>query len=182
VLVALDESPLPREFWRVLRVAGSDDLARSQHIEAMRPERFLLCQRIVREGDWPWELIDVETLLDGCATILHYLGPRQIDAASLRARFRMTYDLDVVLEPVGDGLDGDSADATGESVSGSGCANCGCSSGGCGAESARTEGEGSVTSAHGAHGCTTAPHSACASCGIGQLAANRTRRGPEIGA
>ena len=103
VLLPLDEtgSVPPADRQRVVRPAGPDDLARSRHAEAMRSERFALCQRVLREGDWPWELIDVEPMLDDRATVLHYLGPHQLDAATLRARFRMTCDFDVVLEPVG---------------------------------------------------------------------------------
>ena len=43
----------------------------------------------------------VEPLLDGRSTVIHYLGPHQIDVAPLRARFRVECDIDVVLEPVG---------------------------------------------------------------------------------
>ena len=102
VLVALDASgekagrslSLDQGSRHVLRVAGPDDLSCSRDAEELRPSRFSLCQRMLREGNWPWELIDVEPLLDGRATVLHYLGPRQLDfaasasAISYRMRFR----------------------------------------------------------------------------------------------
>ena len=68
----------------VLRPAGPEDLARSRHAESIRGDRFALCQRVLREGEWPWELIDVEPMLDDRATVLHYLGPHHLDAATLR--------------------------------------------------------------------------------------------------
>ena len=61
----------------VLRKAGPDDLSRSRSATAARASRFSLCQRILEEGNWPWELVDVEPLLDGRATVLQYLGPHQ---------------------------------------------------------------------------------------------------------
>ena len=67
----------------------------------MRAERFDLCGRILDEGGWPLELIDVETLLDEDTTVIHYLGPRDLDLALLRARFRSTSGFDVVFEPAG---------------------------------------------------------------------------------
>ncbi len=78
----------------VVRVASPADLASSRDAEDLRPSRFSLCQRILREGNWPWDLIDVEPLLDGSATVLHYLGPRQVEvcattgAVSCRVRLR----------------------------------------------------------------------------------------------
>ena len=65
---------------RVLRAAGSEDLACAEQIVALRSDRFARCQRIFEEEGWPWELVDVEPLLDGNATVLHYLGPHQLDA------------------------------------------------------------------------------------------------------
>jgi hypothetical protein len=85
----------------VLRPAGREDLALRQQAEELRPSRFALCQRVLQEGDWPLELIDVEPLLDGNATVLHYLGPHQLDVRPLRAWFRMACDLEVVPEPFG---------------------------------------------------------------------------------
>ncbi len=116
---------------RVLRVAGADDLSLARSAEELRSGRFSLCQRILREGNWPWELVDVEPLLDGRATVLHYLGPHQLDVAPLRARFRVECDLDVVLEPVGNDLESElsAGDAHDEGIGG-GCGSCGCSDGG----------------------------------------------------
>ena len=85
-----------------------EDLDRSRRAEASRAERFATCRRVLEEEGWPWDLIDVEPLLDDGATVIQYLGPHHLDVAAIRARFRMTCDLDVVLEPVG--TDDDEAD------------------------------------------------------------------------
>ena len=103
VLIPLDEAGAARtiERQRVIRPAGPDDLDRSRRAEASRPDRFATCRRVLEEEGWPWDLIDVEPLLEEGVTVLQYLGPHHLDAAALRARFRMTCGLDVVLEPVG---------------------------------------------------------------------------------
>jgi PSP1 C-terminal conserved region len=181
VLAVLDEPDLapPLDQQSVLRPADPEDLARSRHAESIRSDRFALCQRVLREGDWPWELIDVEPMLDDRATVLHYLGPHRLDAAILRARFRMTCEFDIVLEPVG--IDADAEDVAwddephGDHDHG-GCGDCG--AGGCGSRSAREQGgsERAGASTSGATGCGTSPHSGCASCGISRLRAARDVR------
>ena len=181
VLVVLDEPDAapPLDQQGVLRMAGLDDLASSRRAESIRADRFALCQRVLREGDWPWELVDVEPMLDDRATVLHYLGPHQLDAATLRARFRMTCDFDVVLEPVGvdavaeDGASDD--DPHGDHDHG-GCGDCG--AGGCGSRSTGGQDDGvrAGGSASGATGCGTSSHSGCASCGISRMRAARDGR------
>jgi hypothetical protein len=173
-----DPEPEAARRSRVLRLAGTDDLARSRRAEAMRTDRFLICRRVLEEADWPVELVDVELLLDERATVLHYLGPRSLDDASLRARFRMTCDFDVLLEPVGADLDEAIAEAIDPAVSAAdhGCTSCGRSGGGCGSGStASTAGEG-VVAESAARGCAATPHSGCASCGISRLLAARGER------
>ena len=89
---------------RVLRRAAPEDLARAARALETKPARFDLCQHVLTKQDWPCELIDVEPLLDESATVLLYLGPRQRDIASLRARFRVACELDVLFEQVSPGL------------------------------------------------------------------------------
>ncbi len=182
VLVLLDEpaSAPPIDQQSVLRPARPEDLAHSRQAESLRADRFALCQRVLREGDWPWELIDVEPTLDDRTTVLHYLGPHHLDAATLRARFRMTCDFDVVLEPVG--IDADAEDgAWDDDPHGdhehAGCGSCG-SGGGCGSRSEPEPGDGDTTdgSASAAAGCGTSSHSGCASCGISRMMASRGGR------
>jgi hypothetical protein len=171
-----DPEPEAARRSRVLRLAGTDDLASSRRAEAMRTDRFLLCRRVLEEADWPVELVDVELLLDERATVLHYLGPRSLDAASLRARFRMTCDFDVLLEPVGADLEEATAEAIDPAVVDHGCTSCGRSGGGCGSRSTEsTTGEGVVAGST-ARGCAATPHSGCASCGISRLLAARGER------
>ena len=141
----------------VLRAAGPDDLSRSRSALAARSGRFSLCQRILEEGNWPWELVDVEPLLDGQATVLHYLGPHQIDVASLRARFRVECAIDVVLEPVGEDVGPEFSEEDADPEDAGGCGSCGCGEGGgCG----KTSGAVAEPVSHG-HGAETAV-TACA--------------------
>jgi hypothetical protein len=160
----------------VLRKAGPDDVSRSQSALADRSSRFSLCQRILDEGNWPWELVDVEPLLDGRSTVLHYLGPHQIDAASLRARFRVECAIDVVLEPVGEDIDPESSEDDTHADDPGGCGSCECGDGGgCGVTNGAVD-----RPAHherrpetAATACAPAKHGGCSSCGIGRLLANR---------
>ncbi|MFI5456112.1 MAG: PSP1 C-terminal domain-containing protein [Isosphaerales bacterium] len=162
----------------VLRLAAAGDLARADRARESRSSRFTLCQRVLEEGNWPWELIDVEPLLDGRATVLHYLGPQHLDLASLRARFRVACDLDVVLEPAGTDLEGDASHERAHQGDGqAGCGSCDCGAGGgCGSATALREERGAPAVASGENGSTTAPHAGCASCGISQLRAARSRQ------
>ena len=161
---------------RVLRVAGADDLSLARAAAELRSTRFSVCQRILREGNWPWELVDVEPLLDGRATILHYLGPHQLDVATLRARFRVECDIDVVLEPVGSDLDSDLSAGDAHDGGGGGCGSCGCSDGGgCGSAPASVPAGHHAQTEPAASGCAPKSHSGCASCGISRLVAERSR-------
>jgi len=165
----------------VVRKAGPDDLSRSKDASATRSSRFSLCQRVLDEGQWPWELVDVEPLLDGRATVLHYLGPHQIDVAPLRAQFRVECGIDVVLEPVGADVDPDFSDDEANSDGSGGCGSCGCGEGG-GCErtdEAVTEPAGDGHAAETAvTACAPSSHSGCSSCGIGRLLADRRQASP----
>ena len=134
---------------RVLRAAESEDLARAEDADASQPARFALCQRILQEGGWPWDLVDVEPLLDGHTTVLHYLGPRQIEDATMRARFRVACEFDVVFEPIGGELEGpEPEDLDQDHGCGSGCGSGGCGSGGgCGTAAAPNAGVTAASSA-----------------------------------
>ena len=170
-------SSLSMDSPHVLRLAGPDDLSRFNCAEELRPSRFVLCQQILREGNWPWELIDVETLLDGRATVLHYLGPHQLDVAPLRARFRVECDFDVVLEPVGSDLDSELADGNAHDADvGGGCGSCGgcADGGGCASEPERVPASHHQEAEPKTSGCASQPHSACSSCGISRLMAERS--------
>ncbi len=117
----------------VSRAALAADLTRAQQANELRPDRLAMCVRILDEAGWPWELIDVEPLLDGETIVLHYLGPHEVDAASLRARFRVACKTNIVLEPVGIDVPLDHSSARGGCHGcGSGCGSCGQTSEGCG--------------------------------------------------
>jgi PSP1 C-terminal conserved region len=159
----------------VIRPAGLEDVTHRQQSEELRASRFALCQRILHEGDWPLELIDVEPLLDGNATVLHYLGPHQFDTRPLRAWFRMACDLEVVPEPFGVDPEGELPDwmtETDDDEVESSCGNGDCGAGGCG-----TKSESSATDAHAkgpaSNGCAPTSHGGCASCGISRLRKTR---------
>lgn len=158
VLIPLDESGAararPADEQQVIRPAGADDLVRARDAEALRADRLAACRRVLEDEGWPWDVIDVEPLLEGGVTVIQYLGPHQLDAAAVRARFRMTCEFDVVLEPVG-------ADRAEADAIGGGCGSGGCGSGGCGSKAAGG-GCGSSTS-----------HGGCASCGLSRKATGR---------
>jgi hypothetical protein len=162
----------------VLRLAGPEDLAGSERAQRTRAGRFTLCQRLLEEANWPWELIDVEPLLDGQATVLHYLGPQHLDVASLRAQFRVACDLDVVFEPAGTDVEADESHEHAHQEDGqTGCGSCDCGAGGgCGNARAPSEEQGAPAAASGTNGSTAARHDGCASCGISQLLAARNRQ------
>jgi hypothetical protein len=144
----------------VCRAVGPDDLVRAQRANELRPNRFSTCQRILEENGWPWELLDVEPLLDGETIVLHYLGPHQVDAAILCATFRVACKLNVVLEPVGVDVPLDHSGALdGQHGCGDGCGSSGHGSGGCAGG-----------------GCkSSAESSGCASCGISRWIADRRK-------
>ena len=132
----------------VYRAVNSEDLVRAHEANESRLLRFSMCERILKEAGRDWELLDIEPLLDGETIVLHYLGPHDPDAATLRARFRVACKFDVVLEPVGDGEPRDSAGGehgqhecgrcgvpsagrSGSESSGGGCGSCGSTAAGC---------------------------------------------------
>ena len=79
-----DASPIEQaNVPHVLRAAAAEDLARAENLNESRSSRFIRCQHILEEEGWPWELLDVEPLFDGQATVLHYLGPPLVDEASV---------------------------------------------------------------------------------------------------
>jgi hypothetical protein len=161
VLISLDEAVAAKSVDRqqVIRPAGPDDLDRSRRAEASRPDRFAACRRVLEEEGWPWDLIDVEPLLEEGVTVLQYLGPHHLDLAALRARFRMTCGLDVVLEPVG-ADDEEAAEPVGGGCGSGGCGSGGgCGDGGCGSHS---EPEAKAAGS----GCGSSAHGGCSSCGL----------------
>jgi hypothetical protein len=160
----------------VLRLAGSDDVSRNRDAEALRADRFVLCERVLEKDGWPWQLIDVEPLLDPTTTVLHYLGPGQLDVGLLRARFRRECGLDIVLEPAGtDATADDGTEPAGAARDLGGCGHGGCSEGGCdrGAPPDPATRETSTRETRGA--CGTSTGSGCASCGIRTMVAARKR-------
>jgi hypothetical protein len=162
---------------RVLRAAGSDDLERANHAGASQPARFARCQRILQEGGWPWELLDVEPLLDGRTTVLHYLGPRHLKDATMLAQFRIACEFDVVFEPVASELDETESVELGEDHGcGSGCGSGGCGSGGgCGVAASSGARDSASSTATASGGGSHAAHAGCESCGISRLMASRRR-------
>ena len=86
---------------RILRVAGPDDIERARLVAIERHRQFEACEHAFRDGIWPFELIDVEPLLDHRRTVLHYLGPHRLDVEGVIAALSKLCDLEVVLQPVG---------------------------------------------------------------------------------
>ncbi len=173
-------SQIPTSHLALRVCSGKPDQTTSRWRSAResRLDRFAEYERIFRDANWPWELVDVEPLLDGRAAVIHYLGPHHVDITELRARFRVECDIDVVLEPVGIDLDLDGEDdANEDEAAGGGCGSCGCAPGG-GCGSGATNGERAAPSEHAetaASACATTAHSGCSSCGISRLMAERKR-------
>ena len=118
---------------RVLRTAAPGDLARARAAERERLDWFPACSRIVQEGRWDIELLDLEPLLDDRRVVVHYLGPPRFDPSALVAALRSAIDLDSLFEPV---AEGPAEDGTGEAPgcgSEAGCGRCGAGSHGCSA-------------------------------------------------
>lgn len=120
----------------VLRPTTDDDVTRATQAEADRERRFQLCEQVFREGVWPFDLIDVEPLLDDRRTVVHYLGPHDLDVSGLLTMFRSAHGLDLVFEAVGRDTPEESSPSHSETT-GAGCGSCGtegtgCGSGGCG--------------------------------------------------
>ena len=114
--------------------AGPEDFDRARRAELDRPGRLAACERLLGDGLWPIELIDVEPMLDDDRTVLHYLGPHRLDDSGLRALFRDTCGLDVVLEPAGLDTPAETAEVEDAACGSGGCGTgggCG-SGGGCG--------------------------------------------------
>ncbi len=146
----------------VYRAANSEDLARAHEANESRLLHFSMCERILKEAGRDWELLDIEPLLDGGTIVLHYLGPHDLDAASLRARFRVACNLDVVLEPVGQG---DPHDSAGGEHGQHECGRCGVPS----------AGHGESESSGGGCGSCGSTAAGCASCALSEHIASRRR-------
>jgi hypothetical protein len=174
-----DAAPTEADMPHVLRAASSDDLARAENVSESRSRRFSRCRGILEEAGWLWELLDVEPLFDGHSTVLHYLGSLKPDEASVRARFRVACDFDIVLEPVGGDLVDDASEAIEEEHGcGDGCGSGGCGSGGCGVANSSHQVTATANSDTAQHRDQPAPHGGCASCGISQWKAGRRRDAP----
>jgi len=101
----------------ILRPAAPDDLARARRLAEGRPDQLAACEQALRGGDWPLVVLDVEPLLDGDRTVLHYLGPHRLDVDRLGPILCAACGLHVILEAAGidpaDGPDDDPAEAHG---------------------------------------------------------------------
>jgi hypothetical protein len=161
---------------QVLRTAGPDDLNSHSRALALREDRFRICRRIVDDAGWPVELLDVEPLLDPRTTVLHLLGPEDLDLALLRARFRSLLEFDVVLEPVGwDAGAGLPPAVVPATTSPGRCGDCDCGDGGCSRTAAKT----AAATSHREEvtatpvSCATSSHSGCSSCGVTRWLADK---------
>jgi hypothetical protein len=157
----------------LLRPASAQDLEDARRSEQLRSERYQVCQRICAAEAWPLEVIDVEPLLDQKTTVVHYLGPRDLDLALLRARIRRVCDFDIIFEAVGSdsGTEWDTEEFAPATKRGGGCGDCDCSGGKCGTGSedrpAHSQTESAAAGQTPSGACGTSSHSGgCSSCGI----------------
>jgi cell fate regulator YaaT (PSP1 superfamily) len=144
----------------ILRAAAEEDLDRGRAAERSRAAHFAACSRIFENGLWPIDLIDVEVLLDGERTVVHYLGPHNLDIAGVLAALRAETQFDVMFQPVGRDVSDEelNPDLALESEYALARHSCG-------------EGCGSGAGAGG--GCGSSKGEACASCGVQKLLASR---------
>jgi hypothetical protein len=157
----------------VLRLATAEEIAHIRPEAQEQTGHFQLCQRVLQQFNWPWELIDVETLLDDHTLVLHYLGPHELDAAELRAWFRTALDLDVHFEPAGsDGSVETTTSAPGV-ANGHGCGSSDCGNGRCADGGDAGKASAGAAASASAHRCGTSAHSGCSSCGIMRAMAAR---------
>ena len=120
---------------KLLRAAGSEDMESAERAERLRADRYHFCSRLLSDGGWPVELIDVEPLLDPGMTVLHVLGPGGLDLARLRAHLRGLCDFDVVFEKTGASEVAESPAVSVRAAVAGRCGDCDCSGGGCGSGS-----------------------------------------------
>ncbi len=149
---------------RLLRVAVAADIQDARRSDGLRADRFTLCQRILDEGGWSIDLLDVEPLLDPGTTVLHILGPLDLNLAEIRSAFRSRSDFDVLFELAGSssglarvGIEAPEHPASSQEPIRR-CGDCDCSDGGCGSTATARE----VSSA----AVATAKHDPPASCGV----------------
>jgi PSP1 C-terminal conserved region len=169
----------------LLRPASAQDLEDARRSAQLRSERYQVCQRLCGEQSWPLEVIDVEPLLDQKTTVVHYLGPRDLDLALLRAQIRRSCDFDIIFEPVGSdhGTAPEAQDSAPAIKRGGGCGDCDCSGGKCGTTAADTTAhshtENSTVSETRSGGCGSSSHSGgCSSCGIAAWKSDKGRTRP----
>jgi hypothetical protein len=149
--VLLPASPPPSvagESAQLLRAANELDRARAQQVALDRQRQFDLCRKVFEDGIWPFDLIDVEPLLDERRTVVHYLGPHDLDMSGLLAIFRTAHGLDVVFEPAG--RDASEQHPRSSEDGALACGHCGESGGGCGSPG----------------GCGEGVHAGCSDCAL----------------
>jgi hypothetical protein len=169
----------------LLRPASAQDLEVARRSALLRSERYQECQRICGEQSWPLEVIDVEPLLDQKTTVVHYLGPRDLDLALLRAQIRRACDFDIIFEPVGSAssMEWDTEDSAPATGRGGGCGDCDCSGGKCGTgaedRSDHSNAKTSTAAQTRSGGCGSSSHSGgCSSCGIAQWMSGKRQSRP----
>ncbi len=156
---------------RLLRVAGTEELASFRRSEQLCAERLGQCLEILEQGGWPVELLDVEPLLGADTIVLHCLCLDDFEPSVLRARFRAECGFDVLFEPLNPAFPQPPAtdvEARPPSSTKSKCGDCDCAGSGCGSKKASQPGlETGSEVDHGARGgCGTQSHQGCSSCGI----------------
>ena len=165
---------------RLLRAASSADLEHFRQAERLRDERFELCRQILAETCWPVELLDAEPLLDLDTTVLHILGPWDLDLALLRAEFRGRCAFHVVFESLAS-RPGSCLDGATEPLSvpaGRCCGDCNCALGSCPTRhECASEGEQEISERSSfavLASCGDRVHASCARCELSKwLAAKR---------
>jgi hypothetical protein len=161
---------------RLLRIADAEDLARSRSCERLRVERLARCLEILDRGDWPVELLDVESTLDPGAVVMNCFLPEGFDSSLLRAQFRVKCGFDVLLESASQSSSETPA-MPASSPREPRCGDCDCGGGGC---SPLPEAHPRTATAperdadeRGREGCGGDAHGGCSGCGLSTRGSSR---------
>jgi len=163
---------------RLLRVAGTDELASFRRSEELCAERLVQCREILEQGDWPVELLDVEPLLGAETIVLHCLYLDDFEPSVLRARFRSECGFDVLFEPLNPAFQRQPATAEetpSPSSTKSRCGDCDCAGDGCGSRGGSRPAIEADEDRGPKAGCGTQAHQGCSSCGISKWLSSGTR-------
>jgi hypothetical protein len=122
---------------RLVRRATVADEAEARRLRALAHALFAEGRRLAAEGGLPFEILDVELLLDGRRAVVQHLGWAECDYTSFADSLGRPHGLEVLMEdlaiplaPVEEGHGGCGEPGCGRANGAGGCSSCG-PGGGC---------------------------------------------------